>query len=195
VIPIGVPLPQQECIVVGEDLEPVPQGQVGELLLGGNQLSEGYVSARTADHAKFFSHEYIGKQSTQWYRSGDLASESYQWGLIFHGRVDTQIKLRGYRIELQEVEHFIREACQAAICAVIPWPLDANDTPVGLVAFVPQGKIGVDKILAACRSSLPEYAVPDRIVQLDAFPLNSNGKIDRNKLRQICELEPEHSSF
>lgn len=185
-VPIGTPLPGQEALVVDRDLNPVPQGSCGELLLGGTQLAAGYISDHAADHERFFQREYPLRRSTRWYRSGDLVVQTERWGFVFHGRLDAQIKLRGYRVELQEVEHVIRSLHSSPICAVLPWPLDDSGNPLGLVAFV-QGKedesLG-SMILRECRSRLPEYACPEAVVYLESLPLNSNGKIDRAQLRK-----------
>lgn len=187
-VPIGHFLPGQETVIVNEQLEQLPPGKAGELLLGGSQLSEGYISSQATDHQKFFHRNYAGKESGRWYRTGDLVLKSDSFGLLFRGRLDTQIKLRGYRIELQEVEHVISLLSCTAICAVIPWPVDTNNAPLGLVAFVQGEQVPEhDKeILQVCRTQLPEYACPERIVRLAKFPLNSNGKIDRSQLRVLC---------
>ena len=195
-VPIGSPLPEQETLVVDAYLEPQPQGVAGELLLGGSQLCAGYISNNETDHQKFLQRSYAGKQANRWYRTGDLASESGPWGLIFHGRLDSQIKLRGYRIELQEVEHILRAASDATMCAVIPWPLDEHNAPLGLVGFV-QGKKHEARhreIVQACQAQLPEYAWPERINYLEDFPLNSNGKIDRSSLRLLCSEKMVHEN-
>lgn len=186
-VPIGCSLPEQETVVINEHLEQLPPGQTGELVLGGSQLSDGYISSNEADHLKFFHRSYAEKKSGRWYRTGDLVSDSDSFGLLFRGRVDSQIKLRGYRIELQEVEHVVSLA-SASICAVVPWPLDNNGSPLGLVAFL-QKKHDLkqdEEILQACRAQLPEYACPEMVIHLEKFPLNSNGKIDRAQLRLIC---------
>jgi acyl-coenzyme A synthetase/AMP-(fatty) acid ligase len=105
---------------------------------------------------------------------------------VFQGRFDTQVKIRGNRVELEEVEHVVLACSDAALCAVIPWPLDEVGRGAGLVAFVTNARVDIPQILQACRQRLPSYAVPQRIVVVDALPLNVNGKIDRKALVALC---------
>ncbi|WP_458764090.1 AMP-binding enzyme [Cupriavidus basilensis] len=106
-----------------------------------------------------------------------------------------QVKIRGNRVELQEIEQVVQAASGSAQCAVLAWPLDNAGKPMGLVAFVQasgeasSGELGarMARIRQACRQSLPVYAQPDRIVCLDGLPMNVNGKIDRGQLQARCE--------
>ncbi|MCY0389423.1 amino acid adenylation domain-containing protein [Robbsia sp. Bb-Pol-6] len=186
VVPLGWSLPGEETLVVDAQGEPVADGEKGELLLAGAQLAAGYISDNPADHAKFFDRVYAGRTARRWYRTGDLASVSASHGMRFHGRTDSQVKIRGHRIETQEVEHALRLASGALMVAVIPWPRDATGMANGLVGFVTGTARDDVTILAACRQQLPLYAVPSRVVRLDAFPVNANGKIDRNALLGHC---------
>jgi amino acid adenylation domain-containing protein len=188
-MPLGWSLGAQETIVVDETLAPVAAGETGELLLGGSQLADGYISENPADHEKFFVRAYPGHKVTRWYRSGDLASLTQNYGVRFHGRVDTQVKIRGNRIEIQEIEHALASASRASMVAAIPWPLDALGAPVGLVAFVVDPQVERPVFLDACRRKLAAYAVPDRVIVLDTLPLNANGKVDRKALAVMCQSE------
>lgn len=193
VVPLGRPYPGTEVVVVDEHLAPVAAGAQGELLIGGAQLARGYLSANPLDGERFFARAYPGRACRRWYRTGDAVSESPD-GLLYHGRIDTQVKIRGNRIELQEIEQVVQAASGSAQCAVLAWPLDEAGKPIGLVAFVlapadeSLGEMGARaaRIRHACKQSLPVYARPDRIVCLDGFPINVNGKIDRNQLLARC---------
>ncbi|MGI4858432.1 MAG: amino acid adenylation domain-containing protein [Janthinobacterium lividum] len=186
VVPLGWSLPGEETLVVDAQGDPVPDGAKGELLLAGAQLAAGYISDNPVDHAKFFARVYAGRAARRWYRTGDLASVSALHGMRFHGRIDTQVKIRGHRIETQEVEHALRLASGALMVAVVPWPRDATGMASGLVGFVTGTGREDTTILAACRQQLPLYAVPNRLIRLDAFPVNANGKIDKNALLGYC---------
>jgi D-alanine--poly(phosphoribitol) ligase subunit 1 len=188
-MPLGHPMPGTEVLVVDHALEPVAPGIKGELLIGGAQVASGYLNAGASTAGKFFKRSYPGRQSTQWYRSSDLASESAQQGLLFHGRLDSQLKIRGSRIELEEVEHVVQQASMAAQSAVVPWPLDASNNPVGLVAFVVAPGCDAKQTLTGCRDRLPGFAVPSSVIELEAFPLNQNGKVDKNRLVQLCSSD------
>ncbi|WP_434109789.1 amino acid adenylation domain-containing protein [Paraburkholderia caffeinilytica] len=186
VMPLGSALPGMELLIVDAALVPVAPGASGELLIGGPQLAAGYLSPDEPGNRRFVSMTYPGYTSQRWYRSSDAAREVAGQGIVFQGRLDTQIKIRGNRIELEEVEHVMQACSHAALCAVIAWPVDDMGRAGGLIAFVTGAQGTVQQILQACRRRLPVYAVPQRIVMLDALPFNVNGKIDRKALAECC---------
>ncbi|NPT39567.1 amino acid adenylation domain-containing protein [Paraburkholderia xenovorans] len=186
VVPLGRALPGMELLIVDAALEPVAPGISGELLIGGPQVASGYLSADEPGNRRFISRMYPGHSASRWYRSADAAREVAGEGIVFQGRLDTQLKIRGNRIELEEVEHVVRSCSQAALCAVIAWPVDEAGRAGGLIAFVTQVQGGATQILQACRQRLPAYAVPQRVVMLDTLPLNVNGKVDRRALAGQC---------
>jgi amino acid adenylation domain-containing protein len=186
VMPLGSALPGMELLIVDAALAPVAPGESGELLIGGPQLAAGYLSPDEPGNCRFVSMTYPGRTSRRWYRSSDAAREVAGQGIVFQGRLDTQIKIRGNRIELEEVEHVVQACSQAALCAVVAWPVDDAGRAGGLIAFVTSAQGSALQILQACRQRLPVYAVPQRIVQLDALPLNANGKLDRKALAECC---------
>lgn len=181
-IPVGWAVPGMELVIVDADLEPVAAGQTGELLIGGPQLATGYLLPSEAGNSRFVEATFPGRRARRWYRSADAARESMRHGIVFQGRLDTQVKIRGNRIELEEVEHVVEACSHAALCAVIPWPLNEVGSAIGLTAFVTNPRVDIERILQACRLHLPAYAVPERIVVVDTLPLNVNGKIDRKVL-------------
>jgi D-alanine--poly(phosphoribitol) ligase subunit 1 len=186
VMPLGSALPGMELLIVDAALELVAPGQSGELLIGGPQLAGGYLSPDEPGNRRFISKTYPGHRSQRWFRSSDAAREAAGQGIVFQGRLDTQIKIRGNRIELEEVEHVIQACSHATLCAVVAWPVDETGSAVGLIAFVTNPRGSVAQILQACRQRLPAYAVPQRLVVLDMLPLNVNGKIDRRALAERC---------
>ncbi|TDN61295.1 amino acid adenylation domain-containing protein [Paraburkholderia sp. BL10I2N1] len=186
VMPLGWALPEVELMIVDAELEPVAADQTGELLIAGPQLAGGYLSPDEAGNNRFVGKTYPGRRAQRWYRTRDAARATTQHGIVFQGRLDTQVKIRGNRVELEEVEHVVQACSHAALCAVIPWPLDEVGQAAGLVAFVTNARVEVALVLRACRQRLPVYAVPQRIVAIDAFPLNVNGKIDRMALAGQC---------
>jgi D-alanine--poly(phosphoribitol) ligase subunit 1 len=186
VIPLGWALPGVELMIVNAELEPVAAEQTGELLIGGPQLAGGYLSTDEPGNRRFIARTYPGLSAHRWYRSCDAARETTRHGIVFQGRLDTQVKIRGNRIELEEVEHVVRASSHAALCAVVPWPLDEVGRATGLVAFVTNPQVETALVLRACRQRLPVYAMPQRIVVVNAFPLTVNGKIDRKALVGQC---------
>jgi len=185
-MPLGEPLPGMEMLIVDADLEPVAAGVNGELLIGGPQVAAGYLAPDEPGNRRFISAHYPGRNATRWYRSADVGREVAGQGIVFQGRLDTQIKIHGNRIELEEVEHVVRGCSGAALCAVIAWPVDEAGRAGGLIAFVTHAQNDTISILQACRQRLPAYAVPQRIIILETLPLNVNGKIDRRALVAQC---------
>lgn len=184
VVPIGRPLAGQEVVVVDAALRPVADGTVGELCLGGDQVASGYWQDPATTASRFVTLDVPGRGSRRWYRTGDLARWDDAVGLRFHGRVDRQVKVRGYRVELQEVEEAVRVAAGVDAVAVIPWPRDADGGAQGLVAFIVGAAAAID-VRAACGRVLPEYMIPTELHGLTELPLNHNGKVDHAQLQQI----------
>lgn len=121
-------------------------------------------------------------EGERWYKTGDLGRLTAEHGIIFVGRSDRQVKVRGYRVELQEVEGVLRKASSRQQVAVIAWPRTTEGNAEGLVAFVAGSSMDRETLRAACLHALPPYMVPDRIEFLDKLPLNANGKVDYNFL-------------
>ena len=185
-MPLGQAVPGMEMLIVDAALSPVARGESGELLIGGPQVAAGYLRADEPNNRRFVERSYAGYRSSRWYRSGDAAREVAGHGVVFQGRLDTQIKIRGNRVEIEEVEQVIRACSRAAFCAVIPWPVDETGRADGLIAFLTGTPVDAAHVVSGCRQRLPAYAVPQRVIALDAMPLNANGKIDRRALAAHC---------
>ncbi len=176
-LPLGRVFDDHEILIIDEDGTFNVPGKRGELLLSGPQVTEGYL-----DDQKTTEAQYITVEGRRWYRTGDIVSKDHEGLLRFHGRHDEQVKVRGYRIELQEVEGAIKELAGTELAYVIPWPV-VHGNAHGLVGVV-SGKCSANErdILLACRQVLPEYMIPTRILFLESIPLNENGKIDRRAI-------------
>jgi amino acid adenylation domain-containing protein len=182
VVAIGKPFPGTEVEIVDADLQVLPDGEHGELLLAGPQLSSGYFDAEDLTRASFPL-----RQGKRWYRTGDLAYRDSS-GILHHlGRIDNQVKVRGLRVELEEVEAYLREVFRTDSVAAVAWPTKHGSAD-GIVAFV-SGQMGVDdpEVRALIKSRLPSYMVPSTIHQVDSLPLNANGKVNRNQLIILLE--------
>jgi acyl-coenzyme A synthetase/AMP-(fatty) acid ligase len=105
------------------------------------------------------------------------------WGLIYQSRIDDQVKISGYRVELFEIEEALRDAAENPDVAVIPWPISEAGSASGVVAFVANLSSHPREVISRCRKVLPSYCVPKRIFAVDALPVNANGKVDRRALR------------
>ncbi|OLB29479.1 MAG: hypothetical protein DMG41_23575 [Acidobacteria bacterium] len=183
IVPIGQMFEGQQFRITDSRGESVPIGEVGELCLSGSQVAAGYWNDPAKTRQQFV--RLPGARERIWYRTGDLVQRDEAGNLCYLGRVDHQIKIRGYRVELQEIEAVLRHACGTEQVVSVPWPVNSG-TAEGVVAFV-SGVKGFDqaRILANCGDVLPDYMVPKKIYLLDELPLNSNQKIDRGELRKL----------
>jgi amino acid adenylation domain-containing protein len=172
-VPIGKPFPNVRCIVVDSNMNLRPIGVPGELLIGGIGVSNGYWKRESLNKERFFHSDILGGK---WYRTGDLAIWNSAGYLEFVGRNDRQIKIRGYRVELSEIENVliahpdIREAIVTYI---------NNDSGGYLYGYIVE-KNPVDSVTLVSYLSerLPEYMVPSGFMRLDTLPLTAIGKID-----------------
>ena len=179
-VPIGKPIANTEAYVLDTNLNPVPSGVVGELYLGGKGLARGYVGRPDVTAERFVPHPYSKKEGARLYRSGDWVRWNTAGYLEFLGRKDGQIKLRGFRVELGEVETALRE--QAGVQQAVVTMLE-EDGDKQLVAYVVlEEDTGWEELKNGLRKRLPERMVPTGWVKLERFPLTANGKLDRKAL-------------
>jgi hypothetical protein len=180
-VPIGKPIANTQLYVLDERLEPVPPGVPGELYIGGQGVVRGYLHRPDLSAERFVPDPFVSEPEARMYRTGDLVSWGHAGVMDFIGRTDHQVKIRGYRIELGEIETRLGELDGVEEAVV----LVREDTPddkriVGYV--VGTGSVEPGEVRDSLRGHLPEYMVPQHIVQLDVLPLTPNGKIDRNAL-------------
>ncbi len=151
-----------------DDGRPVREGEPGELWLAGDQVVSGYWNNPTATAAAFVSTFSANGEQETWYRTGDLMTHRSDVGLTFRGRIDRQVKLRGLRIELQEIESVLREVTGCALVAVIPVH-GSGGLCEKIIAYCDniQDEAAVK---ALCLRRLPSYMVPERIYELSTFP-------------------------
>jgi amino acid adenylation domain-containing protein len=190
IVPIGDPLPGMRAIVVDEALAEVAPGQSGELLVAGPQVALGYVGDPERTAIAFTTPP--GQEGT-FYRTGDRVVRPAASGdpLRFLGRLDQQIKLRGYRVELGEIEAVIRREAGVRTAVALGWPEAPGGGADGVVAFVDDAAIDPAAVLRKIAEILPRYMVPREIRVIDELPVNANGKIDRNALRAILRETSE----
>ncbi len=189
VVPIGTPYPGQFAKVVNEKAEEVACGETGELWLAGSQLTAGYLADAEKTAAVFVEQVFPGCPARRWYRTGDCAQRSADLGIQYVGRLDRQVKINGFRVELQEVEHSLRQVAQTELVAVLPHPQSADGLYTGVAGFVVQPGVDVQQILAALTERLPAYMQPHQIRELASLPVNANGKVDYNQLRQWLDTD------
>jgi amino acid adenylation domain-containing protein len=181
VVAIGAPFSDGKIAILGPDLQPVAAGEPGEIALGGPQVGIGYFTSpeQTADRFREIGGE-------RWYLTGDLGMCDAE-GIYHHlGRTDNQVKVKGNRIELEEVEAHLRLAADSTVVAVVAWPF-VDGSAAGLVGFVAGSVETAASIQTNMLRSLPRYMVPEVIHLKDALPVNINGKVDRRALRSLLE--------
>ncbi len=180
---IGRPLANAEAYIVDAKLHPVPIGVPGELLVGGAFLTRGYLGADEMTQQKFIAHPFRTEPGSRLYRTGDLTRYFPNGEIEFLGRIDHQIKIRGYRVEPGDIEAEL-EAHKAILeCAVIL----REDTPghQRIAAYFvtrPGGEVSANELREFLRDRLPAYMIPTAFVQLESLPLTPNGKLDRRAL-------------
>ena len=183
-VPIGEAFKGLTTEVVDENGDVCALGQTGELLLGGDQLSPGYWHDAYKTREIFIERSEQGVRS-RWYKTGDLVKKS-KFGLVFLGRLDSQVKINGHRVELGEIENALRKEADTSFAVAITLPLN-SDNATKVVAFVAQSQKNEMQIKDRLKLSLAPYMVPQEIHFLDSFPLNANGKIDRKEIAKRLE--------
>lgn len=189
IVPIGYPLGELECIVVDENLQPVQTGVAGELLLGGEQIANGYLNNPIKSQESFLTHHFQSHRSLAWYKTGDIVSMSAE-GLLYHGRKDRQLKIQGYRIETHDVEETIRKLLEVGEVAVIGVPIDAVGETLKLVAFFTED-LDLPNAMKKIKSDCTPYMQPQELIKIESLPLNNNGKVDYNALGHIFKNRSE----
>lgn len=181
IVSIGKPFPGMEAKILDESGRTVAPGSPGELAFSGSQVARGYFRnpAQTAERFRLI-------EGSVWYLTGDLACQD-EAGLYHHlGRTDNQVKVNGYRVELEEVEAHLRAVCCTDSVAVVAWPI-AHGTAAGLVAFVSGAEVGIGELREGMKARVPAYMVPSGVHVLPALPVNANGKCDRTALAGMLE--------
>ncbi len=178
VVPIGTPESGNQVYVLDDRLHPVPIGVTGELYLGGAQLARGYHGRPDLSAERFVANPF-GAPGTRIYRTGDMVRWAADGNIEYVERRDFQVKVRGYRIELAEIEHALRSRPTVADAVVIA---HRGDQLVGY--FTAVAPIDPTALRSALTDTLPSYMVPTVLIQLSALPRTANGKVDRTALPQ-----------
>ncbi|MGX0878822.1 natural product biosynthesis luciferase-like monooxygenase protein [Roseovarius sp. MBR-154] len=174
---IGTPIANTQAYVLDRDMQPVPVGQPGELWIGGDGVTRGYLGREDLTADRFRPDPF--RAAGRIYGTGDLVRWRADGRLDFIGRADTQVKLRGYRIELGEIEAAL-EGCAGVEQAVVILREDTPNDP-SLVAYL-RGTAPEAKVKGHLAQHLPAHMIPAHLVTLDAFPLTPNRKVDRKAL-------------
>jgi amino acid adenylation domain-containing protein len=194
-VPIGHPIQQTSLHVLGPDLRPVPDGERGELCIGGPGVALGYLGRPDLTAERFVPlPDAVGQETV--YRTGDVVRRSPEGALEIFGRLDRQVKLRGFRVELEEIE---RAAIATGLVAAAVVEKVGEGASASLAGFVlPADREGAgsgplaEKLQSALAALLPDYMLPARWTVLERLPLGPTGKVDRDALLAgIAATAPE----
>lgn len=190
-VPIGRPIANTQIYVLDEQQQPVPVGFVGQLYIAGAGVAEGYLHRPELTAERFVPDPFAVEPSARMYHTGDLARWWPDGQLEYLGRGDQQIKLRGYRVELGDIESALISHPRVHVAAVVAHA--ANSSAVQLVAFVVPlagPPVAADELRAHLSERLPAYMVPARYQLLEQLPQTPNGKTDRQLLTRLAATAP-----
>jgi amino acid adenylation domain-containing protein len=188
---IGLPIPTLSCYVLDKDLQQVPAGVTGELCVGGAGVARGYLNKPELTSEKFIDNPQ-GKGKL--YRSGDYARILPSGDMEYIGRKDDQVKIRGHRIEVAEVETVITRQDGVKDAVVIPFKNPGGEYELAAY-YIAEGDLHHKELRRRLGGALPAYMVPSYLILLPAFPLNSNGKLDKTALPRPEEATERQSEY
>ncbi|MFZ1289537.1 MAG: amino acid adenylation domain-containing protein [Melioribacteraceae bacterium] len=187
-VPIGKPLEGYSAFVLDNFLNQVPVGVVGELYIGGDSVSYGYIGDPYTTASKFIPNPFSKNVDTRLFKTGDLVKVAHDGNIDFIGRNDNQVKIRGFRIELEEIERTIKNYKNIKDCIVIVDKISATDHKIN--AYLLSDLILIDEINEIkkyVKEKLPKFMLPSSYFQINEIPLSINGKIDTDKILQNCK--------
>ena len=192
-VTIGKPLRGYHAYVVDEDMNPVPAGQEGELLIGGNAVAAGYINRPDLTADKFIRNPFpaTAPLAPVLYRTHDCVTQDADGNIQFVGRMDDQVKIRGFRVELQEIESVLRD--DPVVMGAAVRIVHVHGLPEIAAYIVPAQGATIDRDATARRlkARLPDYMVPRFLETIDALPFTTSGKIDRKSLPEpMQQLQP-----
>ncbi len=181
VLSIGKAMHNMQMTVVDKQGNRLPTGEKGELCLAGPQLTAGYWK-----NPEKSAEVFLELEGTRYYRSGDIALMDEEGEFHYLGRVDQQVKIEGFRVELSEVEHWLRKVSEIAQVAAV---VMANEMGAHQIfSFLEtENEVDEQELREELKAHLPSYMIPKKISALAKFPLNVNGKIDRKALKSLLE--------
>jgi amino acid adenylation domain-containing protein len=190
-IPYGRPIANNSFYILNEQLQPVPYGVAGELYIGGVGVARGYANDPVKTDNSFVADPFTSQWGGRMYRTGDLGRMLPGGIMEFVGRKDSQVKIRGHRVELGEIESVIRQNKSISSVVVL-----LSEDKQQLVSYVvPEKYYDRDTVIAQLKKKLPGYMIPAKWVELTSMPLTANGKMDTKSLLRPDSQEPAKREF
>ncbi len=181
IISIGKPMANVIGLILDEEGKEVPNGEKGELCVAGDQVTCGYWKNPEKNKSSFFFKEVNGEQ-VRFYHTGDLCYKDEDGDIMYSGRLDHQAKIQGFRVELGEIEYHAREYLKKnAVCIAF----DNESALTEIAMFIESNEFNAEELLAYMRTKMPSYMIPTRLFFVPVFPLNSNDKTDKVKLKEM----------
>ena len=185
IISIGKPLANCVGLILDESGKELPVGEKGELCIAGDQVTKGYWKNEEKNASSFFYKEVNGV-NMRFYHTGDLCYKDIDGDIMYSGRLDHQAKIQGFRVEMGEIEYHAREYLGGL--NVVCLAFDNKDALTEIAMFVESKEFNPEEMIAYMRTKMPSYMIPTRLYYVPVFPLNSNDKVDKVKLKAMIEL-------
>jgi amino acid adenylation domain-containing protein len=190
---IGRPIANTQVYVLDDYLQPVPIGVHGDLYIGGDGLARGYLNRPELTAERFIRNPFGDDPDAPLYRTGDRARYRQDGDIEFLGRLDNQVKIRGHRVELGEIEAALNQHAAVKDNVVVARARDSSGEKelIGYLVTTQESLVSVHEVRRFLQGNLPEYMIPSAFVLLNALPLTPNGKVDRNALPSVDGARPE----
>jgi len=185
--PIGTPIANTKIYLLDEKREPVAAGELGEIYIGGTGVGRGYRNRDVLTAERFLPDPFRSAPDARMYRTGDLGRLRQDSQIGFHGRIDNQEKIRGHRVEPEEIAAVLSRHPQVMSCAVVARTSEQGNKQ--LVAYLVPGagdEPSANELREFLAALLPDYMIPAAFVLIDTLPLTTSGKLDRNALPAPC---------
>ena len=180
IVSIGKPLANCIGIIIDDAGKELPVGEKGELCIAGDQVTKGYWKNDEKNASSFFYKEVNGKKM-RFYHTGDLCYKDADGDIMYSGRMDHQAKIQGFRVEMGEIEYHAREFLENKNVVCIAF--ENKEALTEIAMFIESEEFNPDEMIAYMRTKMPAYMIPTHILYVPVFPLNSNDKTDKIKLK------------
>lgn len=191
-IPIGKAIANTQLYILDEYLQPVPKGVPGELHIGGLGLARGYLNQAELTALKFIPNPFRNKEGDRLYKTGDLVRHLSTGDIEYIGRIDNQVKIRGFRVELGEIEAAINQHPSVSACVVmVREDKPGSQTLTAYITLHSEQTLTISELRRFLQNKLLDHMIPTVFMILEALPLTSNGKVDRQALPIPDTLRPQ----